>query len=50
MNNPLLKWLLLIRRGTYQAVAGDIKWTYEPVSYLWPDIEAGSDSRYDDVG
>ena len=43
-NNNLEKWLGLIRRGTCQAAYEDIRWAYEPVSDLWPDIELDSDS------
>ena len=46
-NNPLLKWLGVIRRGTQQAASEDIRWAYELVSNLWPDIEPDSDSRDD---
>ena len=34
----------MIRRGSYQAADEDIRWAYEPVSDLWPDIEPYSDS------
>ena len=37
-NNPLGKWIGLIRRGTYQAAPEDIRWAYEPLSDLWPYI------------
>ena len=37
----------MIRRGTYQEALEDSRWEYEPVSYLWPDIEPGSDSSND---
>ena len=47
-NNPLEKWLGVIRRGTYQEVSEDSWWAYEPVSYLWSDIEL--DSEYIDDG
>ena len=34
--------------GTYQAASEDIRWKYEPVYDLWPDIEPDSDSiNYD---
>ena len=46
-NNPLGKWLGVIRRGTYQAEPEDSRWEYEPVPYLWPDIDPDSDSRND---
>ena len=42
--NTLEKWLGLIRRGTYEAAAEDIRWAYEPVSDLWSAIEPDSDS------
>ena len=42
-NNHVVKWLVLIRRGAYQAVSKDSRWAYEPVSYLWPDIDPDSD-------
>ena len=35
----------LIRIGAYQAYAGDSRSAYEPVSYLWPNVETDSDSR-----
>ena len=38
------KWLGVIRRGTYHAVSEDIRWSYEPVSDFWPDIEPDSES------
>ena len=43
-NNLLGKWIGLIRRGTYQAAYEYIRWAYEPVSDLWPDIEPDGDS------
>ena len=46
-NNPLGKWLGVIRRGTYQSAPEDSRWEYEPVSDLWPDIEPDSNSRDD---
>ena len=46
-NNPLLKWLGVVRRGTYQAASEDISWAYEPVSDLWPYIDPDSDSSDD---
>ena len=33
-NNPLVKWLGVIRRGTYQVASEDIRWEYDPVSDL----------------
>ena len=49
-NNPLGKWLGVIRRGTYQAEYEDSRWAYEPVSDLWLDIDPGSDSSNDRSG
>ena len=46
VKNPMEKWLGVIRRGSYQAVSGDIRCPYEPVYDLWPDIE--HDSEYSD--
>ena len=43
-NNPLGKLLGVIRRGTCQAASEYSRWAYEPVSYLWTDIEPDSDS------
>ena len=42
-NNPLGKWLGVIRKGTYQ----DSRWEYDPVSDLWLDIEPDIDSSND---
>ena len=42
--NPLGKWLGVIKRGAYQASSEDSRWSYEPVSDLWPVIEPDSDS------
>ena len=39
---PSGKWLGVIRRGIYQADNEDSKRTYEPVSYLWPDVYSSS--------
>ena len=50
LKDPMGKWLGVIRRGTYQAAVGDIRWAYEPVSYLWPDVELHSDSSDDGSG
>ena len=47
VNNPPRKWLVVIRRGTYQAAAEDIRWAYEPVAYFCPDVEPVSDSSDD---
>ena len=46
-NNPLEKCFRVIRRGTHHAEPEDIKWLYEPVSDLWPEIEPDRDSSYD---
>ena len=46
-NNPLEKWLGVIRRGTYQAASEDSRWAYEPLSDIWPDIYPASDSSND---
>ena len=43
-NNPLVKWLGVIRRGTYQSVYEDIRWAYEPLSGFCPYKEPYSDS------
>ena len=48
--NPLGKWLVLIRRGNYKSAAGYSRWSYEPVSYLWPDIYPDSDYSYEYPG
>ena len=32
--NPLEKWLGVIIIGSYQAASEDIRWVYDPVSYL----------------
>ena len=45
-NYSLGKWIQLIIIGTYQAASEDSRWIYEPVSYLWPDIEPDIDSNY----
>ena len=47
MNNTLEKYLGLIIRGTYQAASEYSRWSYEPVSDSWLDIEPDSDSRDD---
>ena len=39
----LEKWLGVIRRRTYQAASEDIRWAYEKVSDLWPDVEPDID-------
>ena len=46
-NNTLVKWLGVIRRGTYKSSSEDSRWAYAPVSDLWPEIEPNSDSRDD---
>ena len=46
-NNHLEKWLVVISRGTYQAVSEDIRWAYETVSDLWTYINPDSDSSKD---
>ena len=43
-NNLLENFLGVIIRGIYQEVSEDIRWAYEPVYDLWPDIEPDSDS------
>ena len=48
MNNPLGKWIGVIKRGAYQADSEDIRWSYEPVYDLWSDIN--HDSEYSDDG
>ena len=45
-NNPLGKWLGMIRRGIYQASSEDSRWSYEPASDFWTNIEPDSDSSY----
>ena len=47
VNNPLGKWLGVIRRGTYQSDSEDRRWAYEPVSDLWTDIDLDRDSSDD---
>ena len=44
-NNPLVNWLGVIRRETYQAASEDSRWGNELVSDLWPDIDPDSDSK-----
>ena len=46
VKNPLEKLLEFIRRGTYQASYEDRKWSYEPVSYLWLDVEPDIDYSF----
>ena len=50
VNNTMGTWLVVIRRGTYQANDEDIRWSYETVSDLWPDVETDSDSSYNVSG
>ena len=47
VNNPLVKFIRGIIRGTYQETSEDIRWAYEPVSNFWPDIEPDSESSDD---
>ena len=47
-NKNMLKWLVVIRRCTYQATSEDRRWAYELVSYLWPYVYYDSD--YSDHG
>ena len=47
-NNPMEKWLGVIRRGTYRSAPEDSRWSYEPVSDLWSDVEPNSDYSVDD--
>ena len=47
-NNPLGKWIVVIRIGTYQAAFEDSRWAYGPMSGLWPDIDPDSDSSNDE--
>ena len=47
VDNPLVKWIGVIRRGTYQSASEDSRWAYEPVSDLWSNIEPASDSSDD---
>ena len=41
------KWIEIIRREAYQAESGDVRWEYELVSDLCPDLKPNSDSSYD---
>ena len=43
-NNPFGGWFGVIRIGTYQEAYEYIRWAYEPVSALCPDIERDSNS------
>ena len=47
VNNPMGKWLVFFRRGTYQEAAENSMWPYEQVLGLWPDVEPRSDSNND---
>ena len=47
VNNPMGKFLGMIRRGTYQSLYEDSGWEHEPVSDLWPDIEPDSEYSSD---
>ena len=47
MKIPLRKWIEIIRRGAYQAESGEVRWEYELVSDLCPDLEPNSDSNDD---
>ena len=42
VNNPMEKWLGVIRKGSYQAAAKDRRWAYDKVSELYPDIDPDS--------
>ena len=46
-NNPLDKWIGVIKRGSQQASSEDSRWEYNPVSVVLPDIEPISDSIND---
>ena len=48
VNNPLGKWLGVIRRGSYQAAAEDSRWVYETVSDFWPNIYPDRNYSVDD--
>ena len=47
VKNSLGRCIGVIRIGTYQAAAEDIRWAYEQVQDLWPDIDPNSDSSDD---
>ena len=49
-NNPLVKWIVVIKIGTYQAASEDIRWAYEPVSDLLTDIDTDSESSNEGSG
>ena len=44
VNNPLVNWLGVIIIWTYQAAAEGRRWSYEPGTYLYPDLYPGSES------
>ena len=44
LNNLLVNFIGVIRRGSYQSSAEDRRCSYESVSGLWPDIYPDSDS------
>ena len=46
-NNPLEKFLGVIRKGTFQAASEDSRWAYEPVSGIRTDIDPDGDSSND---
>ena len=46
--NPLGKWFGVIRLGTYKTAYEYIRWEYETVSDLCPDIESDSESSNND--
>ena len=48
VNNPLGKWIGVVRGGAYEAASENIMWEYELVNDLWSDIEP--DSYYSDDG
>ena len=47
VNNPLVKWIGVVRRVYYQVSAEYRRWEYVPVSYLWPDIDPDGYSSVD---
>ena len=47
VNNPWMKWLRVIKRGSYQAAAEYSRWSYEPVSGLCTGVDPVSDSSDD---
>ena len=47
VKNPMVKFLTVIILVTYQAVAENSRWSYEPVTDLWPDVDPCSDSSDD---